>query len=463
MNKIIFPIKKELDGFENSLKEVILKENNFLTYDLEKFIFTNPKRLRPIFIFLFAKILKIENPLVMDIALITELIHNASLIHDDIIDEEKVRRNNPTFYEKYGSKLAVLEGDLLLSLALECLSKTTLDISQIFAKRIKKTILGEISQNENLDKMIDVESYDNLRYSKRDDDPLIIVNKGPKSKGFMVCKECGAAVPGDDSVPLSKMLKPFVHPHNKFDCRHSASQITNTYLGSQFRTDMVVYEIALPYDKVNVDAKELWIHRAGQTLAEAMTLAGGRLLDIEFNEIKSGYRLRYNNAQEKAFVDVFLFDSLSSGAGYCSTLADRTEELMDEIRKVLSECPAKCDSACHECLMHFWNQRVHNNLDRFAALQLLDWCQNSILPEPLSYEEQDKLLLPLNSLGSDYRIDTDGQHHFLIRDGIPHKIAVSPSMWSKRYYKIAANTITVSDKLLKYALPKADSIIREQF
>lgn len=313
------------------------------------------------------------------------------------------------------------------------------------------------------DEMIDVESYDNLRYSKRDDDPLIIVNKGPKSKGFMVCKECGAAVPGDDSVPLSKMLKPFVHPHNKFDCRHSASQITNTYLGSQFRTDMVVYEIALPYDKVNVDAKELWIHRAGQTLAEAMTLAGGRLLDIEFNEIKSGYRLRYNNAQEKAFVDVFLFDSLSSGAGYCSTLADRTEELMDEIRKVLSECPAKCDSACHECLMHFGNQRVHNNLDRFAALQLLDWCQNSILPEPLSYEEQDKLLLPLNNLGSDYRIDTDGQHHFLIRDGIPHKIVVLPSMWSKRYYKIAANTITVSDKLLKYALPKADSIIREQF
>ena len=166
MNKIIFPIKKELDGFENSLKEVILKENNFLTYDLEKFIFTNPKRLRPIFIFLFAKILKIENPLVMDIALITELIHNASLIHDDIIDEEKVRRNNPTFYEKYGSKLAVLEGDLLLSLALECLSKTTLDISQIFAKRIKKTILGEISQNENLDKMIDVESYLNKTYAK---------------------------------------------------------------------------------------------------------------------------------------------------------------------------------------------------------------------------------------------------------------------------------------------------------
>lgn len=312
------------------------------------------------------------------------------------------------------------------------------------------------------DEMIDVKSYDNLRYSKRDDDPLIIVNKGPKSKGFMVCKECGAAVPGDDSIPLSKLLKPFVHPHNKFDCRHSASQITNTYLGSQFRTDMVVYEIALPYDKINVDPKKLWIHRAGQTMAEAMTLAGGRLLDIEFNEIRSGYRLRYDNAQEKAFVDVFLFDSLSSGAGYCSTLADRTEELMAEIRKVLSECPAKCDSACHECMMHFWNQRVQSNLDRFAALQLLDWCQYSVLPAPLSYEDQERLLLPLNALGSDYRIESREHQHYLIENGRTHKIMVLPAMWSKHYSEIPSNVITISDKLLKYALPKADAIIREQ-
>ena len=50
------------------------------------------------------------------------------------------------------------------------------------------------------EEMIDVKSYDNLRYSKRDDDPLIIVNKGPKSKGFMVCKNV---------EPLSRVMIPF--------------------------------------------------------------------------------------------------------------------------------------------------------------------------------------------------------------------------------------------------------------
>lgn len=329
---------------------------------------------------------------------------------------------------------------------------------------------GDVSYAENPsysitpseDEMIDVEAYDNIRYSKRSDDPLIIVNKGPKSKGFMVCKDCGVAVPGDDSSSFSKLLKPFVHPHNKYDCHHPASRITNTYLGSQFRTDMVVYEITLNYDQVNVDAKGLWIHRAGQTLAEAMTLAGGRLLDIEFNEIRSGYRLRYDNAHGKAYIDVFLFDSLSSGAGYCSALADRTEELMSEIRKVLSDCPANCDSACHECMMHFGNQRVQNYLDRFAALELLNWCQYSILPPPIAYEEQEKLLLPLNAMGSDYKIESDGTKHFVNYNKHMQEIVVYPAMWNKKNLGIPTNTISISDKLLRYALPKADAMIREQ-
>ena len=158
MNNIIFPIKTELENFEIELKKVIASCDNFLSEDLNRFMFSSPKRLRPIFIFLFAKILKIENSLVEKIAIITEIIHSASLIHDDIIDNEKIRRNNLTFSEKYNSKLAVLEGDLLLALALEEISQTTLDISKIFSNRIKKTIQGEIKQNENLNK-IDIEFY----------------------------------------------------------------------------------------------------------------------------------------------------------------------------------------------------------------------------------------------------------------------------------------------------------------
>ena len=310
------------------------------------------------------------------------------------------------------------------------------------------------------EEMINVGDYRNLRYSKRSGDPLIILNKGPAGKGFCICKDCGAAVPGDDPATLEKIWKPYRHPYKDYICHHPSSQIVNTYLGSQFRTDMVVYEITLDNSEINTWG--LWIHRAGQTLAEAMTLAGGRLLDIEFNEIKSGYRLRYSKEERKTFVDVFLFDSLSSGAGYCSALADRTVELMEETKTVLKTCSAGCDSACHECMMHYWNQRVHSNLDRFAALELLDWSKDSSLPPSIPFDKQKQLLMPLNSLGSEYEIDTVGDKCYIHFQGRTQEIVVYPAMWNEHNKRIPQGVVAVSDKLLKYALPKADSVIREQ-
>ena len=308
--------------------------------------------------------------------------------------------------------------------------------------------------------MVTPQGFANLRYSKRSGDPLIILNKGPKGDGFMVCQDCGAAVPGNDISLLGKIRKPYRHPHRIYECHHPAGRVVNTYLGNQFLTDMVVYEFALDSDKINVAPSGLWIRRAGQTMAEAMTLAGGRLLDIEFNEIKSGYRLRYSPDNRKTYIDVFLFDSLSSGAGYCSALADRTAELMVVTRKVLNECPAGCDSACHECLMHYWNQRVHAMLDRKAALDLLDWCEAAKLPDAIPYDEQEQLLLPLNALNAEFSIIGDGQKHYVQVGSQKKEIVAYPAMWSEYSCMLPRNGVAVSDKMLKYALPKVDAMIR---
>lgn len=304
--------------------------------------------------------------------------------------------------------------------------------------------------------------FANLRYSKRADDPLIILNRGPKAAGFMVCKDCGAAVPGDDEASLRKIGKPYRRQYADHNCRHPAGSVVNTYLGNQFRTDMVVYEITLDARQVDVSPYGFWLRRAGQTLAEAMALAGGRLLDIEFNEIKSGYRLRYSEDGLKAYVDVFLFDSLSSGAGYCSALAERTGELMGETGKVLESCPTGCDSACHECLMHYWNQRAHGLLDRFAALELLKWCESSKLPPALSYDRQEELLEPLNAMGAEYKIVGDGIRHYVKMQGRTSRVVVYPAMWSESNILLPEGGIALADKLLKYALPKADEMIREK-
>lgn len=309
--------------------------------------------------------------------------------------------------------------------------------------------------------MVVAQGFSNLRYAKRSDDPLIILNKGPKSAGFTVCADCGAAVPGDDEDALQKLRKPFRHPQKYFECKHPVDRIINTYLGHQFRTDIVVYEIALDPCLINTDPAGLWIRSAGQTLSEALVLAGGRLLDIEFSEIKSGYRIRYAYDQQRVFIDVFLFDSLSSGAGYSSALAERTDELFEEAREVLRECPNACETACHDCLMHYWNQRVHDKLDRYAALQLLNWCETAAMAPPLSYEKQDELFKPLNELNASAKIVGDGNHHYLIYGEKKRLVYAHPAMWSNRYREIPVGTLPISDKMLKDALPKVDAMIRE--
>ena len=166
IQEIIAPISTEIDIFEKNLKNIIESYDVFLREDIMHFMFGNSKRLRPIFIFLFSKILNVNSSLVQKIALISELIHSASLIHDDIIDEADMRRNYPTLHAKYGVKVAVLEGDLLLSIALGLLSETNQEISKIYSQRIKLTILGEMEQDENLFKEITIDKYIEKTFNK---------------------------------------------------------------------------------------------------------------------------------------------------------------------------------------------------------------------------------------------------------------------------------------------------------
>ena len=112
-------------------------------------------------------------------------------------------------------------------------------------------------------------------------------------------------------------------------------------------------------------------------------------------------------------------------------------------------------------LKHFWNQRVHEKLDRFAALDLLNWCEKSVLPAQLSFDEQHKLLIPLNELNSLYRIEDDGVKHYVVENGCRHDIYVYPSMWSRKAPGIPINAIALSDKMMINALPKADMVIRQ--
>ncbi len=303
---------------------------------------------------------------------------------------------------------------------------------------------------EDLKTIIDLK---NVRYVKLPDQPLTIINSGIKESGFMICKLCGAIVPGDEYSELRAVGKPYKHPRSDRKCFHPENSCENVFLGHQFLTDMVVFEIALDREKLDTTVDNVWLSSAAQSLSEAMVLSAGRLLDIEFTDIKNGYRIRYTD--NIAYVDIFLFDNLSSGAGYSSAIADRAYELFEETRETLRTCKNDCDSACQECLKHFWNQRTHSNLNRKLGLSLLEWLCSGQMDKEINIEKQYEMLKPMAKLlDPTYKVKiANGKIKLL--GGKERELYVYPSMWNANDNRIPVSSISVSDKLLKDSLPEA--------
>ena len=162
------------------------------------------------------------------------------------------------------------------------------------------------------DDVVAIKGYSNTKMAVRPNQRIIMLNKGIGDKGFTICCDCGAAMPGDDPSVLKDIMRPYRSKFLRTRCKHNETK--NVNLGYDFITDMLVLEIALDRQQVSMDlAKNSWLNRAGQSLAEALRLSACQELDIEFTELVTGFRVRQN--QKGDFIDIYLYDSLSSGAG----------------------------------------------------------------------------------------------------------------------------------------------------
>lgn len=291
-------------------------------------------------------------------------------------------------------------------------------------------------------------------------DKITIINKGVQGNGFHVCRICGAAEAiqpnfTDKSKPLHGVYRPYVSPRVS-PCNHSPEMV---YLGHTFATDMVVFEFALNTNLIDTLSQNLWIKKAAVTLTEAFKLAASRVLDIEFTDLNAGHRIHYTH--DAAYVDIYLYDNLSSGAGYSAGLLQVTDQLMECAEELLEDCT--CDSACYSCLKHYWNQRNHVELNRQAALDLLRWGVRGEIRESIPLEKQDMLILPLKN-----RAEMDEEVHMVFEkteDGLyvrsetkSYALEIYPAI--QKHRRVKDGRIYVSDLEIKYAVPTVYSEIR---
>lgn len=153
-------VNDDLNFLENNIKKIVINNNPLDKY-LVDFLTAPSKRLRPLLGFLFLRALFNElNDRQRDVLLAVELIHNATLIHDDIIDNAKKRRGKDTLNFKFDNNLAVVAGDFLLSLAMEkIIDAGSIEVIKMCTSALKTTCLGEIGQHFSKFKITSIDEY----------------------------------------------------------------------------------------------------------------------------------------------------------------------------------------------------------------------------------------------------------------------------------------------------------------
>ena len=139
IEQIKFPIKKEMDLFEEKFSELMISDVPLLNRITHYVVQRKGKQMRPMFVFLTAKMISNLNEVsekVYRAASIIELIHTATLIHDDVVDSSNKRRGFFSINALWKNKIAVLVGDFLLSKGmLLCIDNDDFDLLKIISKK----------------------------------------------------------------------------------------------------------------------------------------------------------------------------------------------------------------------------------------------------------------------------------------------------------------------------------------
>ena len=158
---ILQPIAAEFEQFEQAYREALQTDHPLLKQVLDHLIRTKGKQLRPMLVLLAAKMCHGVNEKTIQTAVAMELLHTASLIHDDVVDHSPTRRGQPSVQALFGNKVAVLVGDFLLARVIEITAKLrNLKILTIVADMGKTLSSGEIMQlHAHASQWIDEERY----------------------------------------------------------------------------------------------------------------------------------------------------------------------------------------------------------------------------------------------------------------------------------------------------------------
>ncbi|MBR1498831.1 MAG: polyprenyl synthetase family protein [Bacteroidaceae bacterium] len=196
LDKIKAPVAAEMAQFDEAFRTTLFSDNPLLEKAVEHLLKGQGKRLRPLLVLLSARTVGKVSDKVILVAQALEMLHTASLVHDDVVDESDRRRGLPSLRAFLSNQVAVLVGDYILSKALECAAQTgDVRIVQYIAQLGQALADGELLQLEGKDS----DSFSEAAY-------FDIISRKTASL-FSVCARLGVLAAGGAEADAERMAQ----------------------------------------------------------------------------------------------------------------------------------------------------------------------------------------------------------------------------------------------------------------
>lgn len=186
VTSLFAPVEADLCLLTENLTNLVGARHPILYAAAEHLFSAGGKRIRPAVVFLISRATLLDQeitPRHRRLAEITEMIHTASLVHDDVVDESEVRRSVPTVNSLFNNRIAVLAGDFLFGQSAWYLANlNNLEVVKLLSQVIKDMAEGEIQQGLNrFDTSTTIEMYLEKTYKKT----ASLIANSSKSAGLL--------------------------------------------------------------------------------------------------------------------------------------------------------------------------------------------------------------------------------------------------------------------------------------
>ncbi len=196
LDEIKKPIAPEFEVFQAALARAFETDNVLLKEVFEHVYAKRGKQMRPIILLLSAQMVGEVNQKSVDTAVGMELLHTASLLHDDVVDGSALRRAQVSVNEQWGNKVAVLVGDYMLSKSLSYAASTgDVRVLEAFASVGQSLSAGELLQLSNAKRLSQTEA----------DYFSVIRNK--TARLFAICAKSGAITSGASDEMIERVAQ----------------------------------------------------------------------------------------------------------------------------------------------------------------------------------------------------------------------------------------------------------------